>query len=199
MAQAPSPPASAQVKVVVEFRGQALQHREGVQGSAVVVVPRSGNVRGRGGLGAEDTTTRTTRSTGLFVVAADGAVGTILVAQDVPVPHIAYFYDQAVGAGHVVAGTVWVRAGAGLAVRPVVLPDRQVRVRLAPWLSYLTQAGGGTVELTQASTELVVRSGQRIHLGGASTDLHSVTRRILGYRAESESAEQAIFLTATIQ
>src|SRR6185436_967717 len=119
MAQAPSPPVSAQVKVVVEFRGQALQHREGVQGGAVVVVPRSGNVRGRGGLGAEDTTTRTTRSTGLFVVAADGAVGTILVAQDVPVPHLAYFYDQAVGAGYVVAGTAWVRAGAGLAVRPV--------------------------------------------------------------------------------
>ena len=183
VAQSPSP---AQVKVVVEFRQQGREEREGVR------------ARG-GGAGAQSTTTRTSRSTGLFVVASDGGVGTILVAQEVPVPHVAYFYDQALGAGHAVAGTAWLQVGAGLAVRPVVLPDRQVRVRLAPWLSYLTQAGGGTVELTQAGTELVVRSGQRVHLGGAATDLHSVTRRILGYRVESASAEQAIFLTATIQ
>lgn len=198
-AEAQTGGSTAQVKVVVEFRQQGVQHREGAQGGGVIVVPRSGTVRGRGGVGVEDTTTRTTRSTGLFVVASDGAVGTILVARDVPVSHVSFFYDQAVGGGYVVAGTAWQRVGAGLAVRPVLLPERLIRVRLAPWLSYLTAAGGGTVEMTQAATELVVRSGQRIHLGGTATDLHAVTRRILGYRSESESTEQAIFLTATIQ
>lgn len=190
----------AQIRVLVEVQEEGRQQRQGVQGGGVLIVePRTGAPRGRGGLGVEDTTRRTTRSTGLFVIATEGEPATILVAQDIPQPHIAFFYDHARGWGHVVQGTVWQRVGAGLAVRAWTLPERRLRVRLAPWLSYLGGDGGGAVELIQAATELVVPHGQRVALGGATTELHAVTRRILGYRTGTDTASQAVFLTATVQ
>ncbi|HXA97320.1 MAG TPA: hypothetical protein VN323_17285, partial [Candidatus Dormibacteraeota bacterium] len=78
---------SRQVKVVLEFKQQTQGSRQGVQGQGgVIVEERRGDVRtrGRGGLAVEDTTTRVTRSSGLFTVVQDGGAGSILVAQDVP-------------------------------------------------------------------------------------------------------------------
>ena len=95
-------------------------------------------------------------------------------------------------------GVAWQRVGTGLAVRPTVLPGGQVKVRLAPWLSYFTPGGGGSIEPVEAATELVVPAGRRVQLGGATGELHSVTRRILGYHVRDVSSETAIFLTVTL-
>src|SRR5262245_8820867 len=67
-----------QVKVVLEFKQQAQGSRQGVQGQGgILVEERRGDarVRGRGGIAVEDTTTRVTRSSGLFTVVQDGGVG----------------------------------------------------------------------------------------------------------------------------
>jgi hypothetical protein len=75
-----------QVKVLLEFTQQTQGSRQGVQGQGgIVVQERRGNprIRGRGGLAVEDTTTRVTRSSGLFTVVQDGGAGSIMVAQDV--------------------------------------------------------------------------------------------------------------------
>lgn len=190
------------VKVLLEFKQQAQGSRQGVQGQGgVVVQERRGDVRvrGRGGLGVEDTTTRITRSSGLFTVVQDGGVGSIMVAQDVPYPQMAYYYDYATGKGYIAQGVAWQRVGTALAVRPVILPGNQIRVTLTPVISYFTPGGGGTIEVVEAASDLIVPSGGRMQFGGSAGSLHAITRQILGYRSQQSSEETALTLTATIQ
>jgi hypothetical protein len=191
-----------QVKVLLEFKQQTDGSRQGVQGQGgVLVQERRGDPRGRtrGGLAMEDTTTRVTRSSGLFTVVQDGGAGTIMVAQEVPSQQMAYYHDYATGRGHVVQGVVWQRVGTALAVRPVILPGRQIRVTLTPVISYFTPGGGGTIEVVEAATEVIVPSGGRLQIGGSTGSLHAVTRQILGYGVQRSSQETALTLTATIQ
>jgi hypothetical protein len=190
------------VKVVIEMAQDTVASQQGVQGGAGVVVrPEGGNTRARvrGGVAVQDTTTRTRRSVGIFTVVEDGGVGTLMVAQDVPVPQIGWFHDYATGRGHAVRDVAWQRLGTGLAVRPTILPERRIRVRVAPWLSYEAAGGGGAVEMVEAATEVVVPAGQRVALGGAATELHAVTRRILGVREERSGSQTGIAIIATIQ
>jgi hypothetical protein len=190
------------VKVALEFKQQTQGSRQGVQGAGgVIVEDRRGDVRARprGGLAVEDTTTRVTRSTGLFTVVEDGGVGSVMVAQEVPSPQVAYYYDYATGRGYVAHGVAWQRVGTALAVRPVILAGKQIRVTLTPVISYFTPGGGGTIEVTEAATEVVVPSGGRVQIGGASSSLHAITRQMLGYRAEQSTQDTALTLIATIQ
>jgi hypothetical protein len=206
LALAAAAPVGAQsgrnVKVVLEFKQQTQGSRQGVQGQGgVVVQERSGNtrVRGRGGLAVEDTTTRVTRSSGLFTVVQDGGAGSIMVAQDVPNPQMAYYYDYATGKGYVAQGVAWQRVGTALAVRPVILPGNQIRVTLTPVISYFTPGGGGTIEVVEAATDLIVPNGGRMQFGGSTGSLHAMTRQILGYGSQQSSEESALTLIATIQ
>jgi len=200
---APSVAQSArQVKVVLEVKQQAQAARQGAQGrGAVIVEERRGDprVRGRGGLAVEESTTRVTRSSGLFTVVQDGGTGTIMVAQDVPSSQIAYFYDYATGKGYVGQGVAWQRVGTALTVRPVILPGNQVRVSLTPVISYVTSSGGGTIEVVEAATEVIVPSGGRMQIGGSTGSLHAVTRQVLGYQSQTSTDETALTLSATIQ
>ena len=192
-----------QVKVVLEFQQQAQGSRQGVQGQGNVIVEqrKSGDprVRGRGGLAVEDTTTRITRSSGLFTVVQDGGAGSIMMADDVPTPQLAYYYDYATGKGYVAQGVAWQRVGTALAVRPVILPGNQIRVTLTPVISYFTPAGGGTIEVVEAATQLIVPNGGRIQFGGSTGSLHAVTRQVLGYRNEQSSQDTALTVSASIQ
>ena len=70
------PQAGRQVKVVLEFQQKGLDSRQGVQGRAGVIVrdgKRGSDVTARGGVAAQDTTTRTTRSDGVFSLRASRA------------------------------------------------------------------------------------------------------------------------------
>lgn len=191
-----------QVRVLLEFKQQTQGDRQGVQGrGGVIVEERSGNMRarGRGGLAVEETTTRVTRSSGLFTVVQDGGAGSIMVAQDVPYQQMAYYYDYATGKGHVAPGVAWQRVGTALAVRPVILPGNQIRVTLTPVISYFTSGGGGTVEVVEAASDVIVANGARLQIGGATGSLHAITRQVLGYSFQQSSQETALTLTATIQ
>jgi len=206
IALAVAAPAAAQsgrqVKVLLEFKQQAQGSRQGAQGQGGIVMDeRRGDprVRGRGGLAVEDTTTRVTRSSGLFTVVQDGGAGSIMVAQDVPYQQMAYYYDYASGKGHVAQGVAWQRVGTALAVRPLILPGNQIRVTLTPVISYFTPGGGGTIEVTEAATDVIVPSGVRLQIGGSTSSLHAITRQILGYGSQQSSQETALTLTATIQ
>ncbi|HET7877074.1 MAG TPA: hypothetical protein VFN71_16240 [Methylomirabilota bacterium] len=191
-----------QIKVILDFQQQGTQSRQAVEGSGgVIVTEKRGDtrVRGRGGVAADDTTTRTRRSTGVFTLVQDGGTATLLVAQDVPYPQVAYYHDYAVGKGYVASGVAWKQVGTALSVGASVLPDGQIRVRLTPRISYFTPGGGGAIDLVEAATELIVPNGRRVQMGGATQELHAVTRRILGYRQEQAASETSLGLTATIQ
>ena len=187
------------VKVVVEFRQSGTQSREAVQGSGRVVITEKGSTRSSGGLGAVSRETRVQQSTGIFTIVRDGGEAALTVATQVPYPQVAFYRDYATGAGYLATGIAFKDVGTSLKVSATVLPGNQVQVRLTPMISHFSSDGSGTIEFTEASTELIVPSGRPVVLGGATTQLHEVTRQILGFRQQQAGQDTTILLTATIQ
>jgi hypothetical protein len=187
-----------QVKVVLEFQQKGLDSRQGVQGQGGVIV-QDGKARGRGGVAVQDTTTRTTRSEGVFTVVQDGGASSMVVASEVPYTVLAWFRDYATGQGYAAQATAWQRVGTTLVVRPTILPDGQIRVRLTPQVSYFSPQGDGSIEFNEAATEVIVPNGRAMRIGGATRGINQVTRQILGYREQQSSSESSFILTATVQ
>jgi Flp pilus assembly secretin CpaC len=188
-----------QVKVVLEFQQQGQDSRQGAQGRVSGVIMQDGKTRGRGGVAVLDTTTRTTRSEGIFTIVQDGGTASMLVASEVPVTVVGWFRDYAMGQGYAAQGTAWQRVGTTLVVRPIILPGGQIRVRLTPQVSYFSPQGDGSIEFNEAATEVVVPNGRAMQIGGATRGINQVTRQILGYREQQSSSESSFILTATIQ
>lgn len=195
-----------QVKVVLEFQQQGQDSRRGAQGRVSGVVfqdgkarGQDGKARGRGGVAVQDTTTRTTRSEGIFTIVQDGGTASMLVATEVPVTVVGWFRDYATGQGYAAQGTAWQRVGTTLVVSPTILPNGQIRVRLIPQVSYFSPQGDGSIEFNEAATEVIVPNGRAMRIGGATRGINQVTRQILGYREQQSSSESSFILTATIQ
>ena len=187
------------VKVAVEFRQTGTQSQDAVAGGGRVIITEKGSIRPKGGVAADSRQTRVTSSTGIFTVVRDGGESTLSVATQVPYPQVAFFRDYATGAGYVATGVAFKDVGTSLKVRATILPGNQVRVSLTPTISHFSADGSGTIEFTEATTELVVPSGRPVVLGGATTQMHEVTRQILGFRLEQGGSETTIVLTATVQ
>jgi hypothetical protein len=191
--------AQGTIKVAVELRQAGTQSRETVQGGGRVVITEKGGVRPRGSLGARATETRVRQSTGIFTLVQDGGEARLTVATQVPYPEVVFYRDYATGAGYLASGVTFRDVGTALTVRASILPGNQVRVRLTPTLSHFSPDGSGTIELTEAATELVVGSGRPVVLGGTATRLHEVTRRILGVDERRGGTQTTIVLIATVQ
>src|SRR5713226_6521946 len=187
-----------QVKVVLEFQQQGQDSRQGAQGQGGVVI-QDGKARGRGGIAAESTTTRTTRTEGIFTIVQDGGTASMQVASEVPVSVAGWFRDYATGQGYAAQVTAWQRVGTTLVVKPTILPDGQIRVRLIPQVSYFSPQGDGSIEFNEAATEVIVPNGRAMRIGGSTRGINQVTRQILGYREQQSSSESSFILTATIQ
>jgi len=190
--------AGRQVKVVLEFQQRGQNSRQGAQGHGGVII-QDGKSRGRGGLALQDTTTRTTRSEGVFTIVQDGGTASMMVASEVPSTVVAWFRDYATGQGYPVQATAWQRVGTTLVVSPSILPNGQIRVRLTPQVSYFSPQGEGSIEFNEAATEVIVPDGRAMRIGGATRGINQVTRQILGYREQQASSESSFILTATIQ
>lgn len=190
--------AKKQIKVRVDFRQTGLQAGEAVGGSGRVVVGEKGSARPSGRLTAESRDTRVQQSTGIFTIVQDGGEAVLTVATQVPHPRVLFYRDYATQAGYA-SGVVFRDVGTSLKVSASILPDDQVRVRLTPVISYLTAGGSGAIEFAEASTELVVRSGRPVVLGGVTAQTHTLTREILGVRQQQSGRESTVTLTATVQ
>jgi Bacterial type II and III secretion system protein len=187
-----------QVKVLFEFRQSATQNRGSVDGSGRVVITDR-VARSSGGVAVDSTQRRTQTSTGIFTLVQDGGESTMIVASQVPYSQVTYYRDYLTGAGYVVSGVEFKDVGTSLKVGATVLPGNQVRVRLTPTISWFSADRSGVIDATEASTTLVVPSGQPVVLGGATTRTHELTRRILGYRATESVFETLMVLTATVR
>ena len=196
---APSDPQNRrQVKVVVESQQSANQNQQAVQGSGSVII-RKGNVYPSGRVTGGDRQTTVQRSTGIFTLVQDGGESILSVATQVAYSQTAYYYNYAVGGGYIQSQIVFTNVGTSLRVNAGILPDNQIRVRLTPRISYFSAERSGAIDFTEATTELIVPSGQPVSLGGSTTNMHEVTRQILGYRDRVSSSETNLMLTATIQ
>ena len=163
------------------------------------MIIRRGTVEPSGRITAGDRRTTVQRSTGIFTLVLDGSESILSVATQVPYSQAADYYNYALGGGYIQRQIVFTDVGTSLRVSASLLPDNQIRVRLTPRISYFSAEKSGAIDFTEATTELIVPSGQPVSLGGSTTNIHEITRQILGYRDRSSSSETNLVLTATIQ
>jgi hypothetical protein len=187
-----------QIKVLVESQQSETQSQEAVQGSGSVII-RRGTVQPSARITGNDRQTTVQRSTGIFTLVQDGGESILSVATKVPYAQAAYYYNYAAGNGYIQRNVVFTDVGTSLRVSASLLADNQIRVRLTPRISYFSAERSGAVDFTEATTELIVPSGQPVSLGGSTTQVHEITRQILGYRDRTSSSETNLVLTATIQ
>lgn len=185
------------IRVDVQFRQTGTQSRDGAGATGGVIITERGGVRPRGAAGAASTETRVQQSTGVFTLVQDGGESTLTVATQVPYAQVGFYRDYATGAGYVAQGVVFRDVGTALKVRASLLPDNRVRVRLTPTISYFAADGSGTIEFTEATTDVIVPNGRPVVLAGATTTTHAVTREILGIAREQGTSERTVVLTAT--
>lgn len=188
-----------QVKVVVEFQQSGSGSDQTLSGPSGIIVTRKGTVRPSGPVRVEDTQKRIQRSQGIFTLVQDGSGSILSVATKVPYREAAFYYDYATGAGYIVSRLAFEEVGTSLVVHASVLPGNQIRVRVTPRISYFSRERSGAIDFTEASTELIVPSGQPIALGGTTSNLHGLSRRILGFDERQSQSETSIVLTATVQ
>jgi Bacterial type II and III secretion system protein len=187
-----------QIKVLVESHQSGTQSQAAVQGSGSVII-RRGNVYPSGRVTGSDRQTTVQRSTGIFTLVQDGGESILTVASQVPYSQAAYYYNYAVGGGYIQRQIVFTNVGTSLRVSANALPNDQIRVRLTPRISYFSSERSSTIDFTEATTELIVPSGQPVSLGGSTTQIHEITWQILGYRDRASSSESNLVLTATLQ
>ncbi len=187
------------MKVTVEFQqaGQNIQSGTVVQGTGpggTIVQTDRRRVTGSGQVQIQDTRSGYRRSTGSFILVMDGGEGQISVTDQVA--DVAWFYQYALGRNYIAPGLVIRQLGTSLLVRPTILPNRRIRLRIVPQLAYHSDRNDGTIELVEAATDVVVPSGQPITIGG-STDGGEVVRQfLLGYERAHNTSQTSIVLTA---
>ena len=188
---------SRQIRVDVQFRQTGTHSRDAAGGAGGVVITERGQVRPRVAAGAGSTETRVQRSTGIFTLVQDGGESILTVAQQVPVQQVSFYRDYAAGVGYIASGVTFRDVGTALKVRASLLPDDRIRVRLTPTISYFSADGSGTIDFTEATTDIVVPNGRPVVLAGSTTDTHAVTRQILGVARDQSASETTVVLTAT--
>jgi hypothetical protein len=186
------------IKVVVKTKQTGTSNQETVQGSASVII-RKGNVQPSGRLTAGDRQTTVQRSSGIFTLVLDGGESILSVATRVPQNQVNFYRDYASSIGYINRQIIFSEVGTSVRVSASALAEDQIRVRLTPRISYFSAERSGAIDLTEATTELVVPNGQPVSLGGSSTRIHEITRQILGYTDRTSSSETDLSVTATLQ
>jgi hypothetical protein len=187
-----------QVRVTVDFRESGTSEASDVQGSGGVVITE----RGSGGVGRVDLDSRTVRSShrsGIFTIVQDGGDSILRVSTNVPYEEVQFYRDLLTGGGYVARSIRFQSVGTSLKVHADVLDPKRIRLRLVPTVSYFSPDGSGTVELTDASTELVVEDRVPVVIGGGSNQSEAMVERILGRRSTSTASESSIELIAALQ
>ncbi|HYA29850.1 MAG TPA: hypothetical protein VEI95_13590 [Acidobacteriota bacterium] len=186
------------IKVVLDSQQTENVNRDAVQGSGGVVV-RRGTAYPSGRIIAGERQTTVQRSNGIFTLVLDGGESILTVATRVPQEQIGYYRNYAVGGGYIERQISFTDVGTSLRVQAAAQPDGQIQLRLTPRISYFSAERPGTIEFTEAATELIVPNGQPVSLGGSTSNVHQVTRQILGYGNRTSSNESQLTVTATLQ
>jgi hypothetical protein len=186
------------IKVVLDSQQNEQLGDQSVQGSGAVVI-RRGTVNPSGRISANERQTTVQRRSGIFTLVLDGSDSILTVATRVPQSQVSYYYNYAIGAGYIERRIVFNDVGTSLNVSASTLPDGQIRLRLTPRISYFSVDRPGAIDFTEAASELIVPNGQPISLGGATSNVHELTRQILGYRDRTSTNETNLTVTATVQ
>jgi type II secretory pathway component GspD/PulD (secretin) len=182
------------VRLAVDFDASSRDSatRVGVDGAAVV----NGRVYARGSASAGSA--RTTTQGTMSVVTMSGSEGVITVGENVPYPLWSYFFDAGVRLGYVAPTVVFGEVSTGFGVVPRVVGTDEVVLRVYPRVAYQSAAGPGVLRFVEAGSEVRVRSGQSVRIGGGSSDTQGSFARILATGGFSSSQGGGFTVTPTI-
>jgi type II secretory pathway component HofQ len=118
----------------------------------------------------------------------DGQVGRIETGAELPIVTYASPYET---------HTTVVNASSGFEARPQLLGDGQVRVAFQPFEGELKR--GGTIERSGAATEVTVRPGETVAIGGVTQSSESRSRGLRGAEQEQRREERVLLLRVEVE
>jgi len=128
------------------------------RGGSIVLDGSGIGVRG----GATDSRSRAVSDQEILVIS--GGTASLRVAEEIPYPD--WFWTWGLDHGLWTQGVRWRDVGTSLVVEPRVLGDGTLRVRLTPRFDYVIDRETLTTEVHSLSTEVVLREGEELDLGG---------------------------------
>jgi len=197
-------PLPRNVRIVVTGANEHTGSRQGVEASAggrvgdvqvgVGRYPPPSGVVVRG----DASRSRSSAETRQELLVMSGGRAEISVAEEVPYQE--WFATWGQGHGLWQPGIAWKQVGARLLVEPTVVGEGTLRVRLTPAFSYWLDQRSLTTEVSQLTTEVMVREGQEIDLGGVDTpDRQFLDKFLVGFNQSHETARLRITLRASIE
>jgi hypothetical protein len=191
------------VRIVVTGTSERTAHQQGVEAAGAGQVggvrigggrfpPESGVVV-RGGASRS----RSQGQTRQELLVMSGGRGEIVVGQEVPYQDWFQVWGQ--GQGLWQPGIQWKEVGARMVVEPTIVGEGILRVRLTPAFTYLLDRQTLTTEVTTLTTEVIVREGEELDLGGVPfSDRQFLEKFLVGVNESGETAQARITLKASI-
>ena len=192
------PPRNIQINVQFARSGQTSDREAGIRPEGPVVF-RDGEVRGsfEGRFSSRSSSSR--EDVTQMLVAADGRSATLQVGETVP--HLVWLTEYGFRRGYIREMQIeWLDVGSFLAVYPEIIGDGPlIRIRLIPELSGRLKDGTEqTIRFIEAATEVTVRDGQTISIGGFSRNSDFYSKFLIGRSGSGESSITDITLTPRI-
>ena len=149
-------------------------------------------------IGGQDSRSRTTVNARQQLLVLSGGRASLTVAEEVP--YSEWLYTWGLGHGLWAQNVVWQQVGTSMVVEPRVLGNGTILVRLTPRFDYRAGGSSQTVDVTELSTEVIVRAGEEIALGGVpfrDTDFRE--RFLAGIDESGQTARVEMTLRATVE
>ena len=188
-AQTPPDEPLGNVRVTVSLRWDAADSRTGA-----AVVARPGVV----GIAGDVRRSNSKANTQQQLLVMSGGTASIRIAQEIP--YSEWFWNWGLGHGLWTEGVRWRDVGTGMEIAPAILPGGRIRVRLTPYFEYMLDAKRQTTKVHQLSTEVVVRDGQDLDIGGVPfEDTEFRERFLIGFDNTRATSRATVTLRATAE
>jgi type II secretory pathway component GspD/PulD (secretin) len=149
-------------------------------------------------IGGQDSRSRTTVDARQQLLVLSGGRATLTVAEEVP--YSEWLYTWGLGHGLWAQNVVWQQVGTSMVVEPRVLGNGTILVRLTPRFDYRAGGSAQTVDVNELSTEVIVRAGEEISLGGVPfRDADFRERFLAGFDESGQTASVEMTLRATVE
>ena len=149
-------------------------------------------------IGGQDSRSRTTVNARQQLLVLSGGRASLTVAEEVP--YSEWLYTWGLGHGLWAQNVVWQEVGTSMVVEPRVLGNGTILVRLTPRFDYRAGGDSRTVDVTELSTEVIVRAGEEIALGGVPfRDADFRERFLAGIDESGQTARVEMTLRATVE
>lgn len=191
-------PKNIQISVRMNQHGQDESHGASLHGQGRVVIGSDGahgTLRIDPRLHSRSSSRQ--ENTVQILTAMSGRSASLVVGERVP--YLEWLMEYGRRGGMVSGQIAWDQVGASLAFEPQVIGDGpMIRIRVVPELSGRADGHPERVRFTKAATEVTVRDGETVKLGGLQGDEAFTSRFLIGMESSGSSSSLDITLTPRI-